>query len=255
MDRVGSVAGGTLPSSAADTAPVLASRVEPPFPIERLRGRGQLFGFDASMLAFSVGEVEVLLGSLARESLADELHALTSGWPAAVALAVDAVRHATEDEHDRVLARLRRPGGPLFAYLAEEAFAREPAPVRNLLRRVAPFERFSIGLCGALGIEQCADMLSQLSARSLFVQEEPGSEGWFRLHALVREFALATWPLGADELREVNRCASDWFAAEGDAEAALRSAAAAGDSEVVAVCSSSTAASFSRPARSSRSWR
>ena len=36
---------------------VLASRDEPPFPIDRLRGQGQVLDVDASMLTFSADEV------------------------------------------------------------------------------------------------------------------------------------------------------------------------------------------------------
>jgi ATP/maltotriose-dependent transcriptional regulator MalT/DNA-binding SARP family transcriptional activator len=215
---------------------VLSSRADPPFPVERLRGRGQLLQLDSSALAFSVGDVEMLVAdALASGSpeIAANLHGLTSGWPAAVALALDFLRDATSDEHERALQRLRRPGGPLFAYLAEEAFAREPPAVRQLLGHVAPFERFSLALCEALSIEGAEGTLSRLAARGLCIQEEPGHEGSFRLHALVREFALATWQLPSGELGRVHLRAADVFAAEGDLDAALRSATAAGDRHVV----------------------
>jgi ATP/maltotriose-dependent transcriptional regulator MalT/DNA-binding SARP family transcriptional activator len=211
---------------------VLASRADAPFPVERLRGRGQLLRLDASMLSFTVDEIEFLVAAslgTRRPEFAAELHGLTSGWPAAVTLALDALRDATDDEYQRVIERLRRPGGPLFAYLAEEAFAREPRGVRDLLRCVAPFDRFTVGLCEAVGVERPEETLARLTGRGLFVQEEAGHDGWFRVHALVRDFAATTWPLSPDELRDLHLRAAEWFELSGEVDAALRSATAAAD--------------------------
>src|SRR5262245_47016426 len=43
---------------------VLSSRAEPPFPIERLRGRGQVLELDAAQLALDLQEVTSLAGTL-----------------------------------------------------------------------------------------------------------------------------------------------------------------------------------------------
>src|SRR5262245_13195205 len=107
---------------------VLASRFEPSFPIERLRGQGQVLELSGSDLAFDVEETAELLGALTGDDdaqTAAELHRATGGWPAAVRLAVETLRGVPPAGRHDALDRIRRPGGPLFAYLASEVFANE----------------------------------------------------------------------------------------------------------------------------------
>jgi ATP/maltotriose-dependent transcriptional regulator MalT/DNA-binding SARP family transcriptional activator len=210
---------------------VLGSRVEPPFAVERLRGRGDVLDLDASELAFEEQEVATLLTRVVGDDafvLAGEVYALTLGWPAAVRLVVESLRSATPDERAQVLQRLGRPGERLFSYVAEEVVARAPSGVRLLLRRVAPFERFDLELCRTLGIRTAAESLVSLRRSGLFV-EDRGEEGWFALHALVREFVRDRWPLGAREEASLHARAADHFRARGRAEDALTSLLAAGD--------------------------
>ncbi|MGH7588829.1 MAG: AAA family ATPase, partial [Gemmatimonadota bacterium] len=129
---------------------VLCSRSELPFPIERLRGRGQVLELDSAALAFTWAETRRLFRSVLGEEgaeLASPIHERTGGWPAAIRLALEALRAAGENRRTDVLDRLSRPEGPIFAYLAGEVFQREPPAVRELLRRVAPFDRFTTDLC------------------------------------------------------------------------------------------------------------
>lgn len=216
---------------------ILSSRSEPPFPIERLRGRGQVLSVEPAMLAFSIEEVEELLDASVGDgsaALAGPLHEMTGGWPAALRLAVEALRSAAPDRRELVLEDLRRPGGALFDYLAEEVLAREPGPVRDLLRRMAPFGRFTIELCEALGLRGADKTLAELVRRGLFVQTQGGQGPWFTLHALVREFVLGSWPFSERELRTLRRRAATWFESRGHLEEALQSLGAASAPRAIA---------------------
>ena len=74
---------------------VLASRSELPFPIERLRGQGQVLELASTDLAFDTDEITSLLAGLTGDDSAEtttELHRATGGWPAAVRLAAEALR-------------------------------------------------------------------------------------------------------------------------------------------------------------------
>jgi ATP/maltotriose-dependent transcriptional regulator MalT/DNA-binding SARP family transcriptional activator len=215
---------------------VISSRVQPPFPIERLRGRGEVSSLDPADLAFSVDEVaELLHGASAggRAEIAGRLHAMTGGWPAAVVLAVEALRGASPERVSDILEGLRHPGSHLFAYLAEEVFEGEPEPVRSLLARVAVFPRFTVELCEAVGTRDARKTIADLLSRGLFIQSA-GGNGWYGLHALVREFALRAYPLEPNEARRLHRRAADWFEAGGYMDEALGSLTAAGDSEGLA---------------------
>lgn len=204
---------------------VLASRDDLPFPVERLRGQGHVVEITGSQLAFDVDETTTLLTELTGETdpaLAAELHRLTGGWPAAVRLAVESLRGVSSDDMAVALERMRRPGGPLLAYLAAEVFAGEEPGVAELVARVAPLDRFTAELCEALGIEGADETLRSLVRRGLFVELQGQEPGWYALGAPVREFALARLAPPDGEMRKVRLAAARWFESRHEPEEALR---------------------------------
>jgi ATP/maltotriose-dependent transcriptional regulator MalT/DNA-binding SARP family transcriptional activator len=210
---------------------VLGSRFDPPFPIQRLRGRGEVLDIDAPMLAFDMNEVAAVLQDVLGEEaapLAEEVYELTAGWPAAVRLVAEAMRLVHPAERPKALSALRRPGGRLFSYMAEEVFERAAPGIRQLLSRVAPFERFNIDFCRAIGVRAAAESLVALRRSGLFI-EARGEGNWFALHALVREFVHERWPLDETDLGGLHAQAAAWFLAHDCFDEALKSLLAAGD--------------------------
>src|SRR5262249_11364575 len=120
------------------------------------------------------------------------------------------------------------PGGDVYAYLAAEALADAPEPVRELLRRLSPFDRISEELCSALGVPDAEEAMAALLKRGLVAELPDGGQ---MIHALVREFARIAWPLEPDEARDVHRSAAVWLAGRGRVEEALRALAATDDHE------------------------
>lgn len=211
---------------------VLASRNELPFPIERLRGQGQVLEITGADLAFDVDETRELLHALTEEDDAETaaaLHRATGGWPAAVRLAVETLRGVPRAGRHAALERIRRPGGPLFAYLAAEVFAHEPPEVEELVRFVSPLERFTPELCRALGVKRAEETLDSLARRGLFVELHGDAAAWYSLGEPVREFALAQLGPGEDETREIRMRAARWFEEHEKPEEALRCIVSAGD--------------------------
>jgi DNA-binding SARP family transcriptional activator len=216
---------------------VLSSRLELPFPVQRLRGRGEVLDLDAALLAFTEDEVaELLVTTLGEdaESLAPAVQEMTAGWPAAVRLTVEALRLVPPTGRPAALEALRRPSGRLFDYVAEEVFGRASPGVRQLLRHVAPFERFSADLCKALGINAASDSLSALRRAGLFLETRRGESEWFGLHGLVREFVRDRWPLDESEQAAVHRRAASWFCAHDAFDDALKSLVEIGDLPAIA---------------------
>lgn len=211
---------------------VLSGRADPPFRIQRLRGQGQVLELDAAQLAFSVAEVADLLElslDAAARTLAARAHELTDGWPAAVRLAIGALERARPGDRERALEGLSTPEGPLLPYLAEEVFAQEPPAVRELIRAVAPFERFSPELCEALGLPGASETIASLRRKGLFLAPHGSDAGFLSLRGPVREYAHERLRPDAAELRELHRRAAAWFAERGALEDALRSFVAGGD--------------------------
>ena len=211
---------------------ILLSREEPRIRIDRLRGQGRVLELSAAELAFTLEEVEAVLGPLADDDgLAPLVHDATGGWPAAVRLVVEALRRHPAGERRPVLERLHRPGSPLFAYLAREVLERESREVRELIQMVAPLESFTVELCESLGLAGARGAADALVARGLFMTR---SGEWLSLHALVREFALVAWPLAVEDERSVHRQAARWHEAQGRLPDALAAFGAASDDAEVA---------------------
>jgi DNA-binding SARP family transcriptional activator len=234
----------------ADLRILITSRTELPFGIERLRGQGQVLDLGATALAFTEHEIASLLGVLLesddavppdRGAAARRILAATGGWPAAVRLAIEALRAAGPGDQSAVLDRLQRPEGPLFAYLAEEVVAAAPEATRTMIRHAVHFDRFNAALLEAVGVREAAATIGELAKRALFLQPLPGDPGWFSLHGLIREYTLVSLPLPAERIRELQAAAAAWFEAQGNLEEALASRVAAGDAPALAAFLSSHA--------------
>ncbi|TCO42595.1 ATP/maltotriose-dependent transcriptional regulator MalT [Kribbella antiqua] len=217
----------TLIDGLVRTAPpnlhlIVASRTAMPFGIDRLRGRGQVLEIDATALAFTVPEtvavLEKVLGK-GSEDLAEPLQAAVQGWPAAVRLAVEALRTAPPEQRASRLRRALRSDGPLYDYLAEEVFAAEPPSVRRLVASVAVLPRFGSELCKAIGLTDSAETLQQLRTRGLLVSA--GEADGYELNPLVKNFANDMLSVDAQELAELSLQAGRWFESVGEHRDAL----------------------------------
>ncbi|MEV5965761.1 tetratricopeptide repeat protein [Kribbella sp. NPDC051952] len=201
---------------------VVASRSPMPFGIDRLRGRGQVLEIDATALAFTVAEtrdvLERVLGE-GTEELAEPLQSAVQGWPAAVRLAVEALRTAPAEERGTRLRRALRSDGPLYDYLAEEVFAAEPPAVRRLVAAVAVLPRFGSALCKAIGLTDSAETLQQLRMRGLLVST--GDADGYELNPLVKNFANDRLTVDRREMAELSLQAGRWFESVGEHRDAL----------------------------------
>ncbi|MEU4197193.1 tetratricopeptide repeat protein [Kribbella sp. NPDC026611] len=201
---------------------VVASRTPMPFGIDRLRGRGQVLEIDATALAFTVAETHAVLEKVLGDDvdgLAEPLQAAVQGWPAAVRLAVEALRTAPPADRSTRLRRALRSDGPLYDYLAEEVFAAEPPAVRRLVAGVAVLPRFGSDLCQAIGLTHGVETLQQLRTRGLLVSA--GEEDGYELNPLVKNFANDRLAVDAKEIAELSLKAGKWFESIGEHRDAL----------------------------------
>ena len=212
---------------------VLTSRKELPFAFDRLRGRGQVLELGAADLAFSESEVAALLPPESA-ALAPELRAATDGWPAAVRLAIEALRAVPAEERPLALARVRRSGGPLYSYLAAEVLEREPPATQELLRMVAALGRFTPELVEELGVQDAPAAIASLARRGLFLELRRAETEWYSPTELLRGFLLAERPLEPERLHGLHRDAAVWLEQHGYLEESLRSLRAIDDHAGVA---------------------
>ena len=221
---------------------LLVSRADLPFGVERLRGQGEVSDVGVTALAVTIQEIEELLANLVpdavpeadRKTTAARIHAATGGWPAAVRLAIEALRTAPAGEQESVLDRLKRPEGPLFSYLAEEVVARASDTTKAVIARAVHFDRFSAPLLTAVGAPEAERVLESLGRRALFLQPLPGEAGWWSLHGLIRDFTVTRLALTEAEVHALHAAAAAWFEGQGRPDEALASLLKAGDPDALA---------------------
>ena len=164
----------------------LATRVDPPIGLARLRGRGQLTEFRQDALGFEAGEVRALR-DLIGDPLApqaDDLLARTRGWPAGVRLVLSSAHRSPGRSTQAGVQRY------LFDYLAAEVFGTLPPELQDFLLKVSVLSELRASHCAAVAQEaRAVDFLEDIERRGLFASViDVGDELTLRLHDLFREF-------------------------------------------------------------------
>jgi LuxR family maltose regulon positive regulatory protein len=204
----------------------MATRVDPPLPLPRLRVRGELCEIRGADLRLSDAEAEELLLRrfgvvLAREQLA-RLQQRTEGWAAALQLAGLSLNRGGDAE------ALAVGEAGVLDYLAHEVLEAQDADTRRFLVDTSILDRLTASLCDALtGRDDAAERLPELDRRNLLVVPLDAGRRWWRYHHLFAEALRAE--LEPDRARELHRRATFWHAERGLAAEAIRHAVDAGE--------------------------
>ncbi|GAA2119704.1 LuxR C-terminal-related transcriptional regulator [Nocardioides bigeumensis] len=214
---------------------VIGTRADPALPLARLRARGELTELRAADLRFTDDETGAFLATVTGLDLPEAdvaaLGARTEGWIASLQLAALSLRD--RDDPSEFIAGFAGDDRYVVDYLVEEVLDRQPAEVREFLLDTAILERLSGPLCDAVsGGTGGAKMLESLERRNLFVVPLDAQRRWYRYHHLfadvLRSHLLAERP---EQVAQLHRRASGWFAEAGEPVAAVRHALAAGDAD------------------------
>ena len=199
---------------------VAASRSEQPH-LPRLRASGDAVEITATDLALDAAAAEQIFAeahvNLTREQAA-AVTARTEGWPVGLQLAA-------------LIAGDRRADGLTIAgddryvadYLYRESLLQLPAQVQRFLRRTAVLDQLSAPLCDAVLDEPGSSArLRDLEASSMFLVPLDRRRGWYRYHALFREFLLAELQrVEPDVVAKLHLRAADWYQSNGSPRLAL----------------------------------
>ena len=220
-----------LPSQ---TIVVIISRAEPPFPLARLRSRGQTTELRAADLRFTVEESATFLRQVMKINLAEEqLIALTSrteGWIAGLQMA--ALTMQRTDDIDGFIKALSGSHRYILDYLMEEVFSQQSEQRQEFLLRTAILERLNGALCEAVSNQLGGQKtLAALETDNLFVIPLDDVRGWYRYHHLFADFLnnLLRQKYSTETIFSLHQAASRWFQEEGFLEDALEHALAAQD--------------------------
>ncbi|MBN1641116.1 MAG: AAA family ATPase [Anaerolineae bacterium] len=220
---------------------VIGSRHDPPLPLSRLRGRGQLTEIRQSDLRFTPEEEAAFLNgsmglSLEAPQIAD-LGARTEGWVAGLQMAGLALQSTRwTDNVARFIDGFSGRHHLILDYLTDEVLRQQPEAMQRFLLATSILERMCGPLCDALlGDQQGQAMLEQLEHANLFVVPLDGERTWYRYHRLFGELLQARLRETApDRVPELHRLALAWYEGHGYPTDAVHHALAARDFELAA---------------------
>jgi LuxR family maltose regulon positive regulatory protein len=219
----------TLP---ANVRLVIASRADPPLPLGRLRGRGDLIELRAADLRFTPDEVSAYLnGAMGLEVGAADVVVLgdrTEGWIAALQLAALSLQGRSDTS--AFISGFAGDDRYVVDYLVEEVLQRQTDAVRGFLLQTSVLGRLAGGLCDAVtGATDGATTLEALDRANLFLVPLDEQREWYRYHHLFAEMLRARLlDEQGDLVPDLHLRASRWFEANGFTAEAIAHAIDAG---------------------------
>jgi LuxR family maltose regulon positive regulatory protein len=228
---------------------IVATRVDPPLPLARLRARGQLTELRAADLRFTSSEVaEFLNKTMALDLSSDDVAALerrTEGWIAGLHLA--ALSMQGHEDASRLVESFTGSHRHILDYLVEEVLERQQESVQTFLLQTAILDRLTGPLCDAVcfGFAEASSspdgpdvtdqdsgqaILEHLDHANLFLVRLDDERRWYRYHHLFADLLLhrlqQTQP---ERMPTLHVRASEWYAQQGLHREAIRHALAARD--------------------------
>jgi LuxR family maltose regulon positive regulatory protein len=232
---------------------VIASRSDPPIPIARLRGRGQMVELRAADLSFTEPEAAQFLNKVMGLNLDTKsimlLEERTEGWIAGLQMAALSMR----DRQD-VTGFIEGFSGTnrhILDYLIEEVLDSQSPEIQRFLLCTSILERLTAPLCDAVlandeGSEeqghdrlvrpespasrQSASILEYLERSNLFLVSLDDERIWYRYHhlfAILLRVKLAQSRIYEEKTLHLR--AAEWFERHGHHEDAIYHALAAQD--------------------------
>ncbi|HEX9028407.1 MAG TPA: LuxR C-terminal-related transcriptional regulator [Anaerolineales bacterium] len=220
---------------------VIASRVDPPVALARLRACGQLLELRADDLRFTPAETSLFLNQVMGLEISPEniaaLEARTEGWIAGLQMAALSMQGLQD-----ISGFIRTFSGShrfILDYLAEEVLARQPEPIQRFLLHTSILGRMNGPLCEAVMAANTADnrplvsgqqVLEALERSNLFLVPLDNERHWYRYHHLFAELLHARLQQTAPErIAGLHLRASEWYDRNGFPVEAVQHSFAAQD--------------------------
>jgi len=212
---------------------IVASRIDPSWPLSRLRANGQMTEIRVNDLRFSPDEAAAFLNQVMRFDLSAQdvaaLGARTEGWIAGLQLAALSVQGS-----DDVQAFVRSFTGSnryILDYLGEEVLQQRPQGTRDFLLHTSVLDRLSAPLCDAVTDRNDSQaILESLEQANLFIVPLDDDRRWYRYHHLFTD--LLRYRLLLKEtsiIPTLHRRASKWYEQNGFIATAIEHTIAADD--------------------------
>ena len=213
----------------------LAGRTDPPWPLARLRARGELTEVRTPDLRFTTEETATFLRDVMGLDLTPAeiatLEERTEGWIAGLQMAALSMRD--RDDLAGFINALSGSHRFIMDYLLEEVLNKQPADIRDFLLQTSILRSLTPDLCNAVtGRDDSARVLAELEQANLFLEPQDDTRRWYRYHRLFADLLVdrqqRTQPA---QKQELHRRAGAWYEAGGQLGEAMNHAYAAGDVE------------------------
>jgi LuxR family maltose regulon positive regulatory protein len=204
---------------------VLATRVDPPLRLHRLRMSGQLCELRNRDLYFSLRECHDLLANFGVEVAAGDLallHRRSEGWAAALQMAALSLRTTTDPV--RAVRALDVRSQAIADYFIAEVLEQQPPEVAQFMLDTSVLGELTADACAAVTARpDAAALLRRIDAANLFLVALDDGRSSFRYHHLVRRVLRAELrsrdPVGEQALQ---LRAAEWLEGAGDTRRAAR---------------------------------
>jgi LuxR family maltose regulon positive regulatory protein len=216
---------------------VLATRIDPPFRLSRLRVRHQMAEIRAADLRFHGDEASGLLGPAGRSldpALLDQLCGRTEGWAAGLVLAGLSLGRVADPAE--FIDAFRGDDQLVVEYLRDELLAAVDANDRRRLLETSILEQLSGALVDAVtGAAGGAQWLSDTARANQLLIGLDRTGTWFRYHHLLRDLLrLEAHQAFPERMPDLHARAAAWFESQGDHGQAVVHRLAAGDTHAAA---------------------
>jgi LuxR family maltose regulon positive regulatory protein len=194
---------------------LLTTRIDPPLPLAKLRGRGQLTELRQADLRFSEEETIAFLKQGSGIELTSRdvniLVSRTEGWIASLQMAALSMRN--KKDISSFIARFGGSHEYIVDYFASEILNDLPEQARSFLLKTSFLDQLCGSLCdqvaGQAGSQQ---MLERLQEANLFLIPLDDEHIWYRYHQLFADFLYkGLFQNYRIEVPELHLRASQWF--------------------------------------------
>jgi LuxR family maltose regulon positive regulatory protein len=217
---------------------VLSTRVDPPFPLSRLRARSQLLEVHTEHLRCSDTEVADFLHEIVGVELSDDgvlqMATRMGGWLAGLQLLDLSLKRRESSFY--LQEGIGSSHHHIQDYLTEEVLRQQPLAIQRFLLNTSMLERLTAPLCDAV-LEQSGSqqVLEELKRTNVFLISLDSQRRWYRYHPLFAEALRSMLERSDPEAIEVvHRRACAWFVKQGDTGNAIHHAIQARDWSQVA---------------------
>jgi LuxR family maltose regulon positive regulatory protein len=223
----------------------LSSRADPPWPLARLRARGDVAEMRAQDLRFTPEEAATFLNNIMHLDLSPEdiaaLEARTEGWIAGLQMVAISMQGRRRTHGAGGLSSFIKAltGSHRFIldYLVEEVLEQQSPDLQAFLLKTSVLERLTAPLCDAVAsIDDSQAVLAQLEQANLFLVPLDDERRWYRYHHLFADLLCTRLEQHStpEEIASLHRQAGRWYEHNDLIAEAVGHALSAGDVDQVA---------------------